>query len=276
MPGFNGTIIFVCYEDVQISCDFQPVIFHDFLICKGDTHYYVSDLTYEELVALDVEDSLPAAIKGVLNPFWDPVDKKCQRCSPNIPPPTFRKQDAPPLLYYLLNAAFPRSFNIEIKYPAKYEVDHFALKLPIPIERYCEIIQKTLDTCNLTKSDIVISSFYPEVCVWFRQHTDYAVHFLTEASWVSPDDARLNSLQAALDFALENKLMGIVSNTAGILLPKNRLIVKSIKDAGLRLWTYGKENNDSKLVDQQLDLGVVGIITDDLKQIRTENYQTNR
>ena len=90
--------------------------------------------------------------------------------------------------------------------------------------------------------------------------------FLTEGGISRSRDERMNSLQAAVNFAAENRLMGIVCESS-VLIEFPRLI-HAVRRNGLLLFTYGNENNQIQAVKKQLSHGVDAIIVDSVARIR--------
>src|SRR2546430_8525876 len=100
--------------------------------------------------------------------------------------------------------------------------------------------------------NIIFSSFHPDICLMlaFKQ-PNYPVFFLTDCGESTMADARCNSLQEAIRFAKFAGLLGIVTASAPIIeAPK---LVKTIKESGLLLFTYGAMNNDVTNVRLQRD-----------------------
>eukprot|EP01027_Heterolobosea_sp_BB2_P010917 GEZU01015947.1.p1 GENE.GEZU01015947.1~~GEZU01015947.1.p1 ORF type:complete len:123 (+),score=37.11 GEZU01015947.1:245-613(+) len=105
----------------------------------------------------------------------------------------------------------------------------------------------------------MFSSFDPDVCVMLSmKQPRYPVFFLTDAgSGGTSPDPRCNSLQAAIRFARSANLLGIVSNARPLV--EEPILIETVKEVGLILCTYGKENNDVKNVELQNRLGVTVI-----------------
>lgn len=244
--------------DVQLTKDRKPVVFHDFYICRGRDHYQVSRLDYRELVGLVKHGTAPAA-RGP-NPFWD--ETLCTKCRAQAADYALQ-DDHLPTLEQVLRDTPPVDFNVEIKFPCQDEIEDYALETPVGVEEYARAILGVV-TQHAGSRRIVFSSFHPEICRWLRSHSPYDVLFLTDAGeTTSRFDPRLSSLGAAHAFARATRCTGIVANAGG-LLKAPACAIKAIMADGLVLFTYGRENCVAALVQQQLLLGVQGIITDDL------------
>jgi glycerophosphoryl diester phosphodiesterase len=251
-----------------LTKDLKPVIFHDFYVCKDGKHLQVSELTYSQLSAI--------VINGKETPFYlvkqlvDPKSKQCLVCGPKqdfLSP--VKKEKIPYLEDLFMDNEIPSSFNIEIKFPTRDEMEKYLLKIPVPIDRYCRQIIDVVDKYASKAEKLTFSSFHPEVCLWLKKHTNYEVFFLSDAGvTLSQYDARMNSLNEAYNFSKMSRFHGIVANAEGLLKDMDEKLISEIKENGLSLWTYGKENVSPDLVRRQLELGVEGIITDDLPAIQ--------
>ena len=136
---------------------------------------------------------------------------------------------------------------------------------------------------------IFFSSFNPDVCTLLAQkQANYPVAFLTDSGWEKMYDLRCNSLKdgahrakyvaaavrsthrrlvvslallvgaPAIQFATSSGLVGIVSNVAPLLRAPR--LIRTVKQAGLLLLTYGGENNEPDSVRLQRQWGVDTII----------------
>ncbi|KAG0455965.1 hypothetical protein HPP92_023753 [Vanilla planifolia] len=78
-------------------------------------------------------------------------------------------------------------------------------------------------------------------------------------------DRRRNSLEEALRLCLGSGLDGIVSDVRAVL--RNPAAVAVIKEAKLRLLTYGGLNNTAEVVCLQQMMGIDGVIVDHVQEI---------
>lgn len=214
----------------------------------------MSGIDYTELIELVINGNQP--LEKNPNLYWD--GESCAKCPRSSFDYELIKSNIP-TLSEVFDQTPPVDFNIEIKYPVLDEIEDQQLKIPVPVDQYCETIVKTIKPGR----EIIISSFHPEVCLWARKNTSYTIFFLTDAGEsASRYDPRLSSLHDAFDFARMNNLHGIVANAAGLLKASQSLIEEILKY--MSLYTYGKENCMIDRVEAQLAVGVQGIITDDL------------
>jgi len=128
-----------------------------------------------------------------------------------------------------------------------------------------KILQVIFTKANARR--IVISSFDPDVCTLVAlKQAKYPVYFLTEGGKHTYKDIRMNTLQAAIQYAKINHLTGIVSWVGAVL--KQPEIVQQVHDNGLLLFTYGNENQDPKNVEIQKELKVDAVICDNVQKVR--------
>ncbi|GFR40891.1 hypothetical protein Agub_g1543, partial [Astrephomene gubernaculifera] len=110
---------------------------------------------------------------------------------------------------------------------------------------------------------IIFSSFDPDVCVELRRRQEeHPVYYLSGCGLYAHADARRTSIPAALSFAAETGMRGIVV-PASVLL-RNMDMVVSASRSQLELMTYGLENNDLDSLRAQADAGVVAAIVDEV------------
>lgn len=227
----------------------------------------MSDLTHSQLsdIVINGKETAFYLVKQLV----DPKSKQCLVCGPKQDILSPVKKDKIPYLEDLfMDNAISMSFNIEIKFPTRDEMEKYLLKIPVPIDRYCRQIVDVVDKYASKADRLIFSSFHPEVCLWLKKHTNYEVFFLTDAGvTLSQYDARMNSLSEAYKFSKTSAFHGIVANAEGLLRNVDEKLIAEIKENGLGLWTYGKENGSPDLVRRQLELGLEGIITDDLPAI---------
>jgi glycerophosphoryl diester phosphodiesterase len=166
-------------------------------------------------------------------------------------------------------------FNIEVKYPTAEESLMFGLR---PMERNA-YIDRILDVVFATARgrSIMFSSFDPDTCVILaRKQNVYPVFFLTEAGTCEPSyfDKRWNSLHAAVSFALNAGLFGIVTDVRPILEAPH--IIRHIQErARLVLCSYGRRNNEIEAVKLQQQHRIGAVIVDHVAHItRTLRFET--
>ncbi|XP_023930021.1 glycerophosphocholine phosphodiesterase GPCPD1 [Lingula anatina] len=247
--------------DVQLSKDHVPVVYHDLRVCltlkkkHGKEidmfHIPVRELTLQQLQSLKL--SHPAEVKEVHSDHdmetVDPLEHQ--------PFPTLQQ------LFETLDEHI--GFNIEVKYAMQlrtgtYEEDqvHYTER-----NHYIDhILQCILD--NAGSRRIILSCFDPNVCTMLRKKQNkYPVLFLTMGEtdlWEPYDDKRTLSIPQASEFALCEEFLGVNVHSEDLLKTPN--LVNQVKEAGLVLFCWGEDNNNSSNIAYLKELGVNGLIYD--------------
>ena len=243
--------------DVQVTADGVPVIFHDDYILFLDpangalVHRTIRQLTFAEFKELR-GDSIYRKFK-VDGPDGAPRPWTC----------TEDLESMPSLSELLLGLPPHLGFNLELKLPDDDSHPDFV------DEHRKFLVDQTLSTLDAiamttgARRNIVFSSFDPDAAVYARKAQEHhPVFFLTEAgnhTHANPDPRRL-SLQAAVQHALAHGLHGVVTHASAVL--HDLSVVRTIRDTGLELATYGTHNSLPGSVAMQLLAGVSSVITD--------------
>lgn len=117
---------------------------------------------------------------------------------------------------------------------------------------------------------IVISSFDPDVCTRIQSklkaaELDIPVMYLTEGGFSFHADSRRMSISAAVEFCVVHGLMGVVVNTSCLRSDPEQ--IGRARNQGLKVMTYGLENDDVEWILEQSRLGVHGAIVDDVARV---------
>ncbi|KAI9226781.1 MAG: Glycerophosphoryl diester phosphodiesterase family-domain-containing protein [Piptocephalis tieghemiana] len=156
-------------------------------------------------------------------------------------------------------------FNIEVKYPMPDEAEAAELR-PRNMGGFVDkILQVVYDQAG--ERNILFSSFNPDVCrILALKQPNYPVFFLTDAGTVPVADIRCQSLSAAVQFARDAHLMGVVSHCPPLLEAPR--LVRAIRESGLLVFTYGALNNDVRNAQLQRESGVDAVIVDSVLAVR--------
>ncbi|GIL47848.1 hypothetical protein Vafri_4498 [Volvox africanus] len=234
--------------------------------------------------------------RGLLRLFRD---RATQQRATSYEPWKCDQDDAIPTLEAVFAALPPEvGFDIEIKMTTGDDIVHTPsdevermLGAILPVVNRCSSSSSSptapassppspLPTAHLTDSGcaagdagtpqrrrrIMFSSFDPDVCVELRRRqTEHPVYYLSGCGLYTHADARRTSIPAALSFATEAGMRGIVV-PASVLL-KNMDMVESANRNHLELMTYGLENNDLDCLKTQADAGVVAAIVDEVEGV---------
>jgi len=237
--------------DVQLTRDRVPVLYHDFRLKYNGLMLPISSLTLEQFKKLGDRQKLTRSKS------MEDIDVKS--------PQSLLIHDAYPTFQQVIEQV-PETvgFDVEIKYPMQDEMSQFDLHA-IDRNTYVDTILWTLFE-HARGRKIIFSSFDPDTCLLLaaKQHC-YPVFFLSEVGTVVRGDPRCNSLEASIEFAKSANLTGLVCPARAFL--KDLTGVQLVKDAGLWLCTWGKENNTPANVHTQKVAGVNGIIVDHVNHI---------
>ncbi|KAK9764489.1 Glycerophosphocholine phosphodiesterase [Basidiobolus ranarum] len=157
-------------------------------------------------------------------------------------------------------------FNIEVKYPMVDEVEGDMLWSNCDINEFVDHVLACVYD-NVGERNIIFSSFHPDICLLLSlKQPNYPVFLLTDAGVTRMADTRCNSIEDAVRFAKYAGLLGIVTISDPILeAPK---LIRTIKETGLLLFTYGSLNNDVVHVKRQKQYGVDAVIVDSVLAVR--------
>jgi glycerophosphocholine phosphodiesterase GPCPD1 len=275
--GLNGAD-FVEF-DVQLTADLIPVVFHDFFVCTTLSRKSVEN---GELCPVKVRDLTLRQLRSLKLAHHSAIDGKTSSqgflsdFSDSDSDYSLHKEedeDAPekktfPLLRDLLKR-LPKSlgFNIEMKYPSP-TMDGMECFPYFDRNLMADIVLKTVFKYARDRR-IIFSCFDPDMCTVLRlKQPRYPVLLLarTEAYRAHGRNIRTRTLNAGISFVKSQKLLGIVPYS-NMFLEKTELI-KSVKDQGLVLLSWGERNNVAENIAIQKKLGVDGIIYDGISHFK--------
>lgn len=267
-----------CVEfDVQLTKDYRPVIYHDFLVKETGGDISLHELTFDQFEQFSRSqaprsDLLTSGEQRYLK-MSDPDGKlrpKPRSHSVNKYD-DYRSQDLldriryteeglrrnfkgnlrgcsiqePSTILEQLLIELPESvaFDLEIKYPMLWEAEDRNMEfIAIELNFYVDTILTTIFRCCGDRN-ITLSSFSPEVCIALacKQQT-FPILFISKAGSVPVGDARVGSLQGAIEFATAWDLTGVVMLADPfVLCPR---LLAYTKNLGLVVSSYGELNND--------------------------------
>eukprot|EP01132_Coremiostelium_polycephalum_P002531 gene2531-3134_t len=172
-------------------------------------------------------------------------------------------------------------FMIEIKYPNLLMQNMRKFKAPERNEFVDIILNIVFNEAGDRR--IAFLTFDPDIAILLRtKQFRYPVLFLVCSDTPSffsvfdPDvnvnDTRGNSIRNAVSFVKSVNLDGIVCDSESIL--SNHSFVNLIHSENLLLFTYGSKNVDAHNVKIQTDLGVDGIIADNVTKLSKKLKET--
>ena len=246
-----------CVEfDVQLTKDYTPVIFHDFLVMETGGDVPLHMLTFDQFMHFShsqVPTIGPKPRSRSISAYIDRSEEMIERMKyteeglqNNIKGNLrgYSIQELSSTLEQLLTE-LPDSiaFNVEIKYPMLWEAEDrgmepYAMELNFYVDTILSMIFRLCGNRNIT-----ISSFSPEVCILLAcKQEKFPILFINKAGSVPAGDIRAGSLKGAIDFARAWNLAGIVMlSDPFVMCPR---LLTYAKDSGLVVGTYGNLNDE--------------------------------
>ena len=159
-------------------------------------------------------------------------------------------------------------FNIELKYPTDEEIVAMGTRFYSRNFFVDAVLSTVLEEFGQRK--VIFSTFDPACAELLRlKQCKFSVFFLTCGGSKIFKDPRMNSIDAALQFAQATHLHGVVAEISSIV-DNLEGIVSKFHDLGLYLFTYGDLNNDIQTYSKQKMAGIDAIIMDDVARIGKE------
>lgn len=155
---------------------------------------------------------------------------------------------------------------VEVKYPAP-NIQHEEI-IPYPEKNvFIDIVLSELfEVERNRKREISFLSFDPDLAMFLSlKQTVFPVYLSHCEALDKPcddQDPRLIDLDEGLRFAVSQKLDGMMLFNQ--LVERKPDAIERIKARGLPIITYGKRNTDPEFVEQQFQLGIGGVIADDV------------
>lgn len=251
--------------DVQVTRDGVPVIWHDDQIITRrpgvpPSHTAVKDHSLSDFTSLVQQLDGSTWTTEVVRTFRN---RETRKATDSLTPWQCQQDDKLPTLQQVFQELPEHvGFDIEVKMTVP---DDILATPPEEIARVVEPIVKVVEECTAGSSrTIMFSSFDPDVCVRLRQiQNKYPVMFLSGCGLYPHVDPRRTSISAALQFAAQQDLAGVVLPVS--VLMANPELMASAKANGLKVLTYGLENDDVYTVEQQMQLGVHAAIVDNVE-----------
>lgn len=167
--------------------------------------------------------------------------------------------------------ALPKEIGllVEVKYPAPNVQEKEIIPYPEK-NLFIDIVLRDLfEVARNRKREISFLSFDPDLSTLLSlKQTLYPVYLSHCEALDKPCDEydpRLIDLDEGLRFAVSQKLDGMMLLNQLVELKPDA--IERIKARGLPIITYGKRNNDPEFVEQQFQLGIGGVIADDVNAL---------
>ena len=121
---------------------------------------------------------------------------------------------------------------------------------------------------------VIFSTFDPDCATLLSlKQPRYPVLILTCGGTKIFSDPRMNSLEAAIQCALESQLQGVVAEATSVMDRLDEVVAQCHRH-GLFLFTWGDINNDMSIYLKQKTAGVDAIIMDDVARISKATKKT--
>ncbi|KAI9469271.1 hypothetical protein BX667DRAFT_491691 [Coemansia mojavensis] len=145
------------------------------------------------------------------------------------------------------------------------------------------VYQDSLKSAPNTQRNTIFCSYSPSICVALNwKQPNYAVFLMTSGREAPDSDDSFNKdapsfgpytnhlpLKEAVRFASANNILGIMCRSS--LLTRVPSLIRNVKDNGLLLVSFGRENYDEQLCAAQKSHGVDAIICDGTIKYETED-----
>lgn len=170
---------------------------------------------------------------------------------------------------------------LEIKYPSPDMQDRLPLPFPDRNVFLNIILDDLLASANTRDRNIAFLCFEPDICkmVALKQNAFpvYLSHCQTLDKPCDEFDPRRIDLLTGFDFVKSNQLDGIMILNKLIDI-RGDAMEKILKDK-VPILTYGKSNCDAAFVQKQFEMGVDGVIADDVptlvKDLAATDYDSS-
>ncbi|MCJ1464154.1 Glycerophosphocholine phosphodiesterase [Pseudocyphellaria aurata] len=263
--------------DVQLTKDYYPVIYHDFLVKETGGDVPVHGLTLDQFEHCSRSQAPRSDLSSsgeqryLERNYPDEKRRPKPRSYSDNKYDDYRSQDLmqrikyteegllgnfrgnlrgcsiqePSTILEQLLTELPESiaFDLEIKYPMLWEaedrnMEFFAIELNFYVDTILAMVFRHCGDRNIT-----LSSFSPEVCIALAcKQQSFPILLISKAGSVPVSDVRAGSLQGAIEFATAWDLAGIVLlSDPFVMCPR---LLTYTKDSGLVVSSYGHLNND--------------------------------
>ncbi|KAK1349253.1 Glycerophosphocholine phosphodiesterase [Hamiltosporidium tvaerminnensis] len=220
--------------DVQVTSDFIPIVFHDFMIKTNENEFYIGSLKFSEISKIcQSKDSGYCNILG-LDSLFTILDE-------NI------------------------GFNIEIKYPNSEEIEENGIKETPNLILFIKSIFDVVERYPARK--MFFSSFHMDTVIFIRlSYPNVILFYLTEGKESISSTNNDNPLEFAHNFCRRYNLKGVIVDSSVLLAFEHHL--GRILNDDLLIFTYGSETNYDNTVTRLWESNITAMITDDVENAK--------
>eukprot|EP01135_Chromosphaera_perkinsii_P002926 Nk52_evm37s230 gene=Nk52_evmTU37s230 len=136
------------------------------------------------------------------------------------------------------------------------------------VDKYCDLILTCIyDTPS--RRGLILSSPDPAVCHTFAlKQPHHPVFCISECGFGVNEHHLLNSIQKTVKFAKRRQLLGVICRSNPLLFEP--CLISVIKESGLLIFTYGKENGIASNVHALKQNSVDGVLIDEILTVSNE------
>lgn len=246
--------------DVQLSRDLIPVLYHDFYVAIAMRRK--KQVTAEEMIQLPVKDLSLEQLQR-LKLYHVKEFNKSQFSDEHL-----EEHQPFPTLQQALEILDPSvGFNIEIKWTMQLKDGTYELYHPFDLNLYLDTVLEVV-LKHARSRNIIFSCFHPDICSMIRlKQNRYPVMFLTQGitdKYPAYHDPRCQNVPIAVHFAVNMDILGINVHTEELLRDSSQ--IENVKRAGLVLFCWGDDNNDTETIKHLKELGIHAVIYDKIDQ----------
>ncbi|XP_014259991.1 glycerophosphocholine phosphodiesterase GPCPD1-like isoform X2 [Cimex lectularius] len=256
--------------DVQLSRDLIPVLYHDFYVAISMKRKKAMQIP-DEMIQLPVKDlSLEQLQRLKLYHIRENTTGNSRFSDEHL-----EEHQPFPTLQQALEILDPSvGFNIEIKWTMQLKDGTYELYHPFDLNLYLDTVLEVV-LQHAGSRNIIFSCFHPDICTMIRlKQNRYPVMFLTQGitdKYPAYHDPRCQNVPMAVHYAVGMDILGINVHTEDLLRDSSQ--VNLVKRAGLVLFCWGDDNNDTATIKHLKDLGIHAVIYDKLEARESERVQ---
>lgn len=167
-------------------------------------------------------------------------------------------------------------FLIELKYPDEGTRARMGLKCPDRNTFVDGVLEELFSCPTKGRRRVAFLCFEPDICDMLTLKQSVFLVYLSHCEVLDKpcdeEDPRCVDLSTGMDFVKSHRLDGLMifnefTAHCAWLTRKRADIVQKAVAAKIPVLTYGVGNSDARFVKQQLDLGVSGVIVDDVQDL---------
>lgn len=254
--------------DVQLTKDNQAIVYHDWFFCPRDKYGYpVYDCNSVRIPIRNLTLSQFHKLFHLSYAHKEKLENNDQHFSELLHPVSEQNSKPKPYSLRHICQSLPENVGIlvELKYPAPDVQDTLALPYP-GRDEFVNTILNQLFAHDLPKRKMAFLCFEPDICdmLALKQNSFpvYLSHCETMDKPCDELDPRTISLANGFEYVKAYQLHGLMMHN--ILVTKRPQVISDIISKKYPILTYGAANSDSKAVKTQFDVGVSGVIADDV------------